>query len=51
MPTQEGILYLDVKKKWKHEALHFTPWLAKNVDKLGKAIGVELIDVPRRKRK
>ena len=43
MPTQEeGIVNLDVKKEWKHEALHFTPWLAKNLDKLGKAIGVEL---------
>ena len=43
MPTQEqGIVYLDVKKKWKHEALHFTPWLAKNLNELGKAIGVEL---------
>ena len=33
MPTQEeGIVNLDVKKEWKHEALHFTPWLAKNLD-------------------
>ena len=39
MPTQEqGIVYLDVKKKWKHEALHFTPWLAKNVHKLPKQL-------------
>ena len=43
MPTQEhGIVYLDVKKKWKHEALQFTPWLAKNLKKLGKAIGIDL---------
>ena len=43
MPTQEqGIVYLDVKKKWKHEALDFTPWLAENLNELSAAIGVKL---------
>ncbi len=27
---------------WKHEALEFTPWLAKNIDVLNEALNLEL---------
>ena len=27
---------------WPHEALDFTPWLARNINVLGDAIGLEL---------
>ncbi len=27
---------------WAHEALNFTPWLAENIESLGKALGLEL---------
>ncbi len=33
---------LDVHTLWGHEALDFTPWLAANLDPLGKAIGLRL---------
>lgn len=35
---------LRVRDHWKHEEQEFTPWLAKedNIDRLGKAIGIEL---------
>lgn len=31
-----------VREKWEHEALDFTPWLAKNLNLLGQEIGLEL---------
>lgn len=31
-----------VKEVWEHEALSFTPWLAKNLDRLSAILGVEL---------
>lgn len=31
-----------VRDVWKHEAEHFTPWLAKNVNELGEALGLDL---------
>ena len=33
---------VDIRKKWPHEALDFTPWLACNLDLLGEEIGLEL---------
>ena len=32
----------DLRDAWKHEAHDFTPWLAENLDRLGREIGVEL---------
>ena len=42
MPSEPQIVSLDVHKKWKDEALEFTPWLAKNLHMLGEAIGRRL---------
>lgn len=33
---------IDIRKKWKHEANDFTPWLALNIENLANAIGMEL---------
>ena len=46
---EEGLEYVDVHKKWQHEALDFTPWIAQNLDMLGDAIGEELELVQREK--
>ena len=43
MPTpKDAIEQLDVRSMWKHEALNFTPWLAKNLNLLGDALGMKL---------
>ena len=34
--------HLNVRSKWPHEALDFTPWLAENLDLLGEATGMSL---------
>jgi hypothetical protein len=34
---------VDPRLVWSHEALNFTPWLAKNVDRLAEALGIELV--------
>ena len=39
---EEGMEYVGVRKKWPHEALEFTPWLARNLDLLSDAIGLKL---------
>ena len=41
---EEGVEQLDVRTKWPHEALDFTPWLAKqeNLDLLGAELGLSL---------
>ena len=39
---EEGIEYVDVRSKWPHEALDFTPWLARNLDLLSEATGIQL---------
>lgn len=31
-----------LREIWPHEASDFTPWLAKNIDELGKALGMDL---------
>jgi len=33
---------LNLRKIWPHEASNFTPWLAENIEELGKALGMEL---------
>ena len=33
---------IPLRKIWPHEAIDFTPWLAKNIDALGNALGLEL---------
>lgn len=41
-PLLGTIEKVDPRVLWQHEAHHFTPWLAENLDKLGDAIGIEL---------
>jgi hypothetical protein len=33
---------VSLREAWQHEAHHFTPWLAENLDRLSEAIGVSL---------
>ncbi len=39
---EDEIKQVDVRTKWKHEALDFTPWLAKNLHLLGDVLEMEL---------
>ena len=39
---EEGMEYVDVRAEWPHEALNFTPWLARNLDMLSEAVGIKL---------
>ena len=39
---EDGIEQVDVRTMWKHEALDFTPWLAKNLHLLGDTLGMKL---------
>ena len=39
---EEAIEQLEVRNMWKHEADDFTPWLAKNLDLLGRQLGMKL---------
>ncbi|MDE2717523.1 MAG: DUF4268 domain-containing protein [Chloroflexota bacterium] len=41
---EDEIEQVEVRKMWEHEALDFTPWLAKNLDLLGGALGMKLED-------
>ncbi len=43
--TEDGSELVNVRKVWKDEALHFTPWLAKNLNLLGEALGMKLEEV------
>jgi hypothetical protein len=43
-PIEFGTLeYVEARSGWTHEALHFTPWLADNLDRLSKAVGIPLL--------
>ncbi len=44
MSSQQNELDLvDVRDMWGHEALHFTPWLAENLNLLGKELSLNLV--------
>ena len=38
----DKIQKVDPRDMWGHEAHHFTPWLAQNIEELGEAIGIDL---------
>ena len=40
--TGDTTRQVDVREKWPHEALDFTPWLAENLSLLGDALGLKL---------
>ena len=42
---EDEIKQVDVRTKWKHEALDFTPWLAENLHLLGDKLGMNLESV------
>ncbi len=33
---------VNIREVWNTEDMHFTPWLAKNIEKLGEVLGIEL---------
>jgi len=41
-PREDEREPLAVRDKWEHEALNFTPWLAKNLQMLGDSLGLKL---------
>ena len=43
--NEPGGQQVNVRRMWEHEALDFTPWLARNLDLLGEALGLELEQV------
>ena len=45
MTTNLGFLeeVTDLRSVWPHEAHDFTPWLAGNIDRLGKSLGIDII--------
>ena len=47
--SNEGIVQIDVRKKWRHEAYDFTPWLSDNLHVLGDALGLKLEPVRQEK--
>lgn len=40
--TIHSLRPMSLRDVWQHEAHHFTPWLAKHLDRLGDALGLEL---------
>lgn len=42
VPTEAHSQRLDLRTVWTHEAREFTPWLARNIGKLGEMLGIEL---------
>ena len=47
---EEGVEQLDVRTMWPHEALSFTPWLAKSLHLLGAELGLKLELIQQRSR-
>ena len=41
-PVLASLDEVEPRDAWAHEALHFTPWLAQNLDRLGKVVGIDL---------
>ena len=42
MPELGAIEQVDLRRLWPNEAVDFTPWLAKEISRLGDALGLEL---------
>lgn len=42
MADFEEIEPVDIREIWPHEATDFTPWLAENIGRLGRALGMEI---------
>lgn len=42
MPEFGTIKRVNIREIWQHEAQNFTPWLAKNLDKLSEVVGMDL---------
>lgn len=42
MPDFGQLSEIDLRKLWINEAADFTPWLAENIDTLGRALGLDL---------
>jgi hypothetical protein len=42
MPDFGNIQKINIREIWQHEAQNFTPWLAKNLEKLGESVGMDL---------
>jgi hypothetical protein len=42
MPDFGNIKKINIREIWQHEAQNFTPWLAKNLEKLGESVGMDL---------
>lgn len=42
VPTLGTLVEVSLREAWNHEAHSFTPWLAENLDKLSKVIGIPL---------
>lgn len=42
MPEFGNIKKINIREVWQHEAHNFTPWLAKNLEKLGESVGMDL---------
>lgn len=43
MPDFGNIIKINIREIWQHEAQNFTPWLAKNLEKLGESLGMDLV--------
>lgn len=41
-PSDQERKWVDVRMLWPHEALHFTPWLAQNLELLGNELDLKL---------
>lgn len=42
VPNLSQLKVVDLREAWAHEAHHFTPWLAQNIDQLSEVVGIPL---------